>query len=44
MAGETWLRLERGQRNDIDDKTGDRTLASFETYRVLVKERVAREA
>ena len=44
VAGETWLRLERGQRNDIDDKTGDRTLASFETYRVLAKERVAREA
>ena len=32
------------ESDDIDDKTGDRTLASFETYRVLVKERVAREA
>ena len=43
-GGDRWLLLERGQRNDIDDKTGDRTLSSFESYRVLVRERAAREA
>jgi lipopolysaccharide export system permease protein len=36
--------LERGQRNDTDAKTGDRTLSSFESYRVLVRERALREA
>jgi lipopolysaccharide export system permease protein len=39
-----WLQLDRGQRNDVDTKTGDRTLSSFETYRVLVREQAAREA
>ncbi|MEN9627660.1 MAG: hypothetical protein RJA10_887 [Pseudomonadota bacterium] len=39
-----WLVLERGQRNDFDDKAGHRTLSSFENYRVLVRERAAREA
>ena len=43
-GGDRWLLLERGQRNDIDDKTGDRTLSSFESYRLLVRERAAREA
>lgn len=41
---ERWLVLERGQRNDFDDKTGDRTLASFDSYRVLVQEKALREA
>jgi lipopolysaccharide export LptBFGC system permease protein LptF len=31
VGDDRWLVLERGQRNDIDDKTGDRTLSSFET-------------
>ena len=42
--GDRWLVLERGQRNDFDDKSGDRTLSSFESYRLLVRERAAREA
>jgi lipopolysaccharide export system permease protein len=41
---ERWLVLERGQRNDTDERSGDRTLASFDSYRVLVQERVAQEA
>jgi lipopolysaccharide export system permease protein len=43
-AGDRWLQLDRGQRNDMDDKAGTRTLASFESYRLLVRERAAREA
>jgi lipopolysaccharide export system permease protein len=30
-----FLVLERGQRNDVDTQTGEKTLSSFETYRVL---------
>jgi lipopolysaccharide export system permease protein len=41
---ERWLVLERGQRNEFDDKTGDRTLSSFDEYRVLVQERAVKEA
>lgn len=41
---ERWLVLERGQRNDSDEATGERTLASFESYRVLVQEKAVREA
>ena len=44
VGNERWLVLERGQRNDFDDKTGDRTLASFDSYRVLVQEKALREA
>ena len=44
QGGERWLVLERGQRNDFDDQSGERTLASFESYRVLVREQAAREA
>jgi lipopolysaccharide export system permease protein len=44
QGSERWLVLERGQRNDFDDKSGDRTLASFESYRLLVREQSAREA
>ena len=36
--------LERGQRNDTDVKSGDHTLSSFDSYRVLVREKAAREA
>jgi lipopolysaccharide export system permease protein len=43
-GGDRWLVLERGQRNDFDDQAGHRTLSSFESYRVLVRERAAREA
>lgn len=38
------LVLERGQRNDIDSKSGEKTLSSFETYRVLADERRVRDA
>ena len=33
-----YLVLERGQRNDVDLKNGERTLSSFESYRVLASE------
>jgi lipopolysaccharide export system permease protein len=36
--------LERGQRNDIDSKSDEKTLSSFETYRVLADERRVRDA
>jgi lipopolysaccharide export system permease protein len=38
------LVLERGQRNDVDTKSGERTLSSFEGYRVLAGERAVRAA
>lgn len=38
------LVLERGQRNDVDTQTGEKTLSSFETYRVLADERRVRDA
>ena len=34
-----YLVLERGQRNEINLKNGERTLSSFESYRVLASER-----
>jgi lipopolysaccharide export system permease protein len=37
-----YLVLERGQRNDTDTQSGERTLSSFETYRVLAGERAVR--
>jgi lipopolysaccharide export system permease protein len=43
-GSDRFLVLERGQRNEVDDKSGERTLSSFESYRVLVQERAAREA
>jgi lipopolysaccharide export system permease protein len=39
-----FLVLERGQRNDVDLKTGVRSLSSFESYRVLASERAVRAA
>ena len=36
--------LERGQRNDIDTKSGARSLSSFENSRVLDSERAMRSA
>lgn len=41
---ERFLVLERGQRNEVDLKTGERTLSAFETYRVLAGEAAARSA
>jgi lipopolysaccharide export system permease protein len=37
-----YLVLERGQRNEINLKNGERTLSSFENYRVLASEGAAR--
>ena len=39
-----FLLLERGQRNDVDLKHGERSLSSFESYRVLAPERATRAA
>ncbi len=39
-----FLVLERGQRNDINNSSQERTLSSFESYRVLASERAARSA
>ncbi|MBK6470122.1 MAG: LPS export ABC transporter permease LptF [Betaproteobacteria bacterium] len=39
-----YLVLERGQRNDTHAQTGERTLSSFENYRVLASERAVRSA
>ncbi len=39
-----YLVLERGQRNDVDHASGERTLSSFERYRVLASERAVRAA
>jgi lipopolysaccharide export system permease protein len=41
--GDAFLVLERGQRNDVDLQNGEKTLSSFETYRVLADERRARD-
>jgi lipopolysaccharide export system permease protein len=38
------LVLERGQRNDVDLKSGEHGLSSFETYRVLASEKASRSA
>jgi lipopolysaccharide export system permease protein len=39
-----FLVLERGQRNSADAVSGDRLLASFESYRILAGERAVRSA
>jgi lipopolysaccharide export system permease protein len=38
------LHLDHGQRNEVNSETGARSLASFESYRVLVGETTARRA
>jgi len=38
-AGERFVLLERGQRNEENFKSGERTLARFESYRALVSEK-----
>lgn len=43
-GGDRYLVLERGQRNDTDTQSGERTLASFDSYRVLASERAVRSA
>ncbi len=39
-----YLVLDKGQRNDVDQVSGERTLSSFETYRVLAGEQAVRSA
>ena len=39
-----FLVLERGQRNEVDLRSGERSLSSFENYRVLASERDVRQA
>ena len=41
---DTFLVLERGQRNDVDQRSGERMLSSFETYRILAGEQAASSA
>ena len=41
---DTFLALDRGQRNDVDQRSGERMQSSFENYRVLVGERAAASA
>ena len=42
--GARYLVLERGQRNDTHSASGERTLSSFDSYRVLAGERAVRSA
>ncbi|MDP2006241.1 MAG: LPS export ABC transporter permease LptF [Rubrivivax sp.] len=44
VGDERFLVLERGQRNDTHATTGERTLSSFESYRVLASDRAVRSA
>ncbi len=44
VGGDRVLQLERGQRNEVDAGSGARTLASFDSYRVLADERSVRSA
>ena len=44
IADDRWLVLERGQRNETDSANGDKTLSSFDSYRVLADESAARRA
>jgi lipopolysaccharide export system permease protein len=37
-----FLVLERGQRNDVDQRSAERSLSSFESYRVLAGEKATR--
>jgi len=41
--GDSFLVLERGQRNDADLTSGEKTLSRFETYRVLADDRRVRD-
>jgi len=44
VGDERYLVLERGQRNDTQTATGERTLSSFDSYRVLASDRAIRSA
>lgn len=44
QADGRYLVLQRGQRNDVNSSTGERTLSSFESYSVLASERATRSA
>jgi lipopolysaccharide export system permease protein len=44
QADGRYLVLQRGQRNDVNSATGERTLSSFESYSVLASERATRSA
>jgi lipopolysaccharide export system permease protein len=41
---DTFLVLERGQRNDVDQRSGERMLSSFESYRILAGEQAVTAA
>jgi lipopolysaccharide export system permease protein len=43
-GNDRYLVLERGQRNDTDNASGERSVSRFETYRVLASERAAQAA
>ncbi len=43
-GADNFLVLERGQRNEVNLKNGERTMSSFDTYRVLASERAVGEA
>jgi lipopolysaccharide export system permease protein len=43
-GGDRFLVLESGQRSDVNERDGETTLASFETYRVLADPRALRKA
>ena len=44
QGDDRYLVLERGQRNDVDTGSGEHTLSSFDSYRVLASEHAARAA
>ncbi|HEX2013362.1 MAG TPA: LPS export ABC transporter permease LptF [Roseateles sp.] len=44
QEGDRQLVLEKGQRNEIDGKTGNKTRARFDSYRLLVDPQVMRAA
>jgi lipopolysaccharide export system permease protein len=44
LGTDQFLVLERGQRNEVNAQSGERTLSGFESYRVLASERAVREA
>ncbi len=43
VGDDRFLVLERGQRNDVDSMSNEKTLSSFESYRVLADERRMRD-
>lgn len=44
IDGERFLVLQSGQRNEVDLRTDEKSLSSFDTYRVLADERRVRDA